>query len=1017
MDYHFFRRIPFRFGRTAFHYGWAFALTLLASSAWSLDPTLALSQYSHTSWTSRSGFSQYPVNAIAQTADGYLWLGTDKGLVRFDGIRFVPWKTGSSPDVQGLVVRALAASSSRSGQLWIGTPAGVSLLNGNRLTTITPVQGLPAGALVQMHEDRRGRLWVITSAGRGGVSVIENMKARTYGQKHGLPGDGILTIHEDTNGTIWLGTRNGICEMVSSDQFACGQAPGTDVIAIATDSDGTLLIVDAKRRNLTRFAQGKLTQMLPPEFLDSVTSRILVRDKDGNVWIGTAGQGLLRVGGRGMDSFRRVQGLSGDTVQAIFEDREGNMWLATRGGLDRLQNPRLARLSTLEGLSGDLVSAVVGSAKGGVWVGTVGNGLNFVEGEKITHYGLREGVAGVTVVSLHEDAAGRLWVGTTGGLSCRAGQRFQGIVPPSPDAFKRVFAISSSRNGDVWVLDGSSGISRIRNMRAERLDPQPSTPGRTVYQLFVDSHDRIWLGYYQGGITIMESDGAKHADPKDGIAGGAVQALFEDRNRSVWVGAAGGLSRFRKGRWTTWTAEHGVPPGGIQGVIQANDGDLWIATRAGLFRLAASGLEGTPDGSPGPLPIPHSIEDNLAPTSAARMANPRLARSVDGRLWVSSDDGVATLHPDKSGRNPLPPIVAIENVRVDGKALEVQSNPCDIRGQEIEFEFTALSFTAPERLRFRYWLQGLEKGWSEPGNRRSIRYVNLPPGDYRFSVIASNGDGVWTASPVSFGFHIPPVFYQTWWFQILCVAAIGLLGLSAHWLRLRSLRTRVALVMAERSRLSRELHDTLLQGFTGVVYQLSAVCRNIEADPAGAREKIERALEQADQSMKEARHAIACMRVPELEAGTLADALSSIGASITSDAGVSLHVHVHGTARELPYESQAAAFLIAREAINNTVSHASASRIDLSLHYMADSLKLSVADNGSGFDMERAAAKSNRWGLKGMRERAAGVGGKLNVTTGPGEGTTVELTIGYGRLRQSELARANAASSRDRSRG
>ncbi|MBC7926541.1 MAG: hypothetical protein H7039_12870 [Bryobacteraceae bacterium] len=897
-------------------------------------------------------------------------------------------------------VRSLTASS-RSGKLWVGTSAGVSILDEDRVTTITTAQGLPPGAVTGMLEDRKERLWVITSSANGGLASIQNMTVKRYGPKEGAPASGILTIFEDSRGVVWLGTRSGICEL-REESFVCAGSTNAEAIAIANDAEGALLVADAETRRVLRFSGGTLQPAFTQSNREAFTTRRLLRDRDGNVWAGTAGQGLLRIRNGRVESFRRLQGLSSDTIHSLYEDREGSLWLATASGIDRFRAPRISRLSTLEGLSGDLITAVCASRDGGVWVGTAGTGLNLVRGAQIERYGLNEGLPGLTVISLHEDESGRLWIGTTEGLSyLDKGRRIQQLTSPDQGPLNRVFAISSGHRGDVWIIDGRNGVRHIRDTAVDTPERQPSSAGKTVYQLLVDSHERLWLGYYQGGVTVATGDSSKSWGIQDGVAAGPVQSMYEDHAGDIWLAATGGLSRFRQGRWTTWGTAQGIPAGGVQGVIEGEDGKLWITAGSGLYQLSRAELDQSVAGQPRSLRLTMDTPGegaNIA--STARMANPRLARSLDGRLWMSSDDGVASLDPEHLRGNQLAPPVVIEAVVVDGTEMGAGAGKHSFPGREIEFQYTALSFAAPDRVRFRYMLEGFETNWSEPDSRRSIRYANLPPGDYRFRVVGSNNDGVWNTKGAAVSFHRPPLYFQTWWFRSLCVIAVGLLSWGVHRLRVRNLQSRFALVLAERSRLSRELHDTLLQGFTGVVYQLSAACQQFESNPAATREKVERALEQADRSMMEARHAISYMRVPELEAGTLVDALSSVGRSLTDESGVTLHLHVHGVARQLPYEVQANAFLIAREAISNAVNHAAASRIDVFLDYRPDSLNLSVSDDGVGFDLQRAAAKNHHWGLSGMRERAVHIGGRLNIDSRPGEGTKIELSILPGKRAQ-----------------
>jgi len=604
------------------------------------------------------------------------------------------------------------------------------------------------------------------------------------------------------------------------------------------------------------------------------------------------------------------------------------------------------------------------------------------------------GLPSTTVLSLYADAGGRLWAGTTGGLAYLSENRFVEIRAPGGTPLDRVFAITGDPSGTIWLADSHNRLLAIRNGVA-RVVSIPGVENRQIYQLQIDHHGRQWVGFYQGGVVCLKGDSAKFYGAQDGLTEGPVQAIYEDRTGAIWVGTGAGLSRFRDGYWTSWTAQHGLPEGGVQAIVEDNRDGLWLATGNGLLRLDMAELNQTPDGSPRHLTFAqYGRSDGLRLANTVSMMGPRLARSEDGRLWICAEDGIAVVDPAGIRSNPLPPPVVIEQILVDGRPVEIHSaSEIAFRGREVQIAYTGLSLMVPERVRFQYRLEGFDRTWTDAGTRRNVVYVNLPPARYRFHVIVCNNDGVWNTSGASLAFRLAPYFYQTTWFAGSCVGALALLIWGFHWLRVRRLVARFQLVAQERARVTRELHDSLLQGFSGVVYQLEAAARLFESNPGLSKERLEHAIDQADQSLGETRRTIMNMRLPALENHTLPEALSAIGAQLTEGSPPSFHLTVRGVIRQLSYDVQANLYLIGREAITNAVNHAEARRILAQMLYSEKEVLLTVQDDGSGFDPEAATEKKDHWGIAGMRERASQIGAGFTLESTLGRGTKVGVSV------------------------
>lgn len=953
-----------------------------------VNPDLSLGQYLHTSWTQEEGSALPPILALAQTADGYLWLATGKGLIRFDGMRFVEWSPVSGAPLPSPDIRCLRAAS--DGGLWVGTAAGVCRVDHNRVIRYPSADKLPCGLILTLLEDRLGRLWMLNDCASATTLALlsPDGSMRTFGIQDGLPHEPLRALFQDRQGDLWIGTANAVCRWSPGSAAACVKSPAKSLLSIAQAANGQLVIADGVTKQAFRFVNGN-AEPAGPSIPDSSFMRgAMVGDRDGNVWIGTTGQGLLRIRDNKVDRLTRTEGLSSNLVSGIVEDQEGDIWVATARGIDRIRDPKFQLFSTLNGLTSDLVNAVYGGQTGAIWIGTAGGGLNRLDGERVTSYSAAAGLPNTMVLSLYEDSPGNLWAGTSAGLAVQSGERFVEVLTASGQHLDRVFNITGNHSGTVWLADSRRGLFAVRG-RIARPVTVPGSESGDIYGLLVARNGDVWVGHYRGGITVLGRKSGKHYDTHDGLGSGPVRALYQDREGAVWAGTGAGLSRFRDAVWTTWTSAQGLPEGGVAGVVEDEGDGLWLMTPAGVLRVSRDSLNGQAKTLPFVL---YGRTEGLR--LAASSASPRLARSRNGRLWVCTEDGVAAIDPGRVKSNPVSPPVVIEQVVVDGRALDTTlRGETEFRGRDLQIGYTGISLMVPERVRFRYRMFPLDSDWTDAGARRNVAYVNLPPGHYRFRVIACNNDGLWNDAGAEFALRIDPYFYQTIWFALACLTSALLLVWSVHRLKMRRVVSRLQLIASERVRFSRELHDSLLQGFSGVVYLLEAAARQFEAAPAIAKQRLERALDQADQSLREARQMIVSMRIPALENSTLPEALRATAAQMVSGVPADFQFEVKGRVHQGPYDVEANLFLIAREALTNALNHAAATRIRLELCYTHKQLHVTIQDNGAGFDPEMAMAKAGHWGFRGMRERARQIGATLRVDSTPGRGATIEVAV------------------------
>lgn len=979
----------------------ASALLTSPSPALALDPPLQVSQYAHTSWTARDGALLGLVFAMAQTPDGYLWVGGSFGMFRFDGLRFVPWQP---PRGQSLPSNPYALLVSRDGTLWIGTFNGLVSWNGIELTRYPQI---PNGFVTSLFEDRDGTVWAGLLGEQGRLCAIRAGQAQCSMPEGGF-GQFVWSLAEDKSGALWVGADSGLWRWKpgTPQRF---ETPGARVGDLSTTADGQLLIgirgAGIQRIDGDRLVPAPMRSAAKPdEWLADrdVKANKLLRDRDGGLWIGTEGHGILHLQEGQADAFTRADGLSGNIACSLFQDREGNIWFGSEKGIDRFRKLPVTTLSLQQGLPNDGTKSVLATTDGSVWVAT-GDGLARWKGARPTVYRERDGLPDARVQSLHQDAEGRLWVSTGRGLAYFANDRF---VAVSGVPSKEIYSITGDGAGDLW-LSGNDGLARLHKGRFAENIPWAALGRRQQAKVVVADRGGLWLSFWQDGGVLYFKDGKVQAayTPAKGLGAGHVAGLRLDAEGAVWAATEeGGLSRIKDGRVATLTVGNGLPCNTVHWSTLDDDGSLWMYASCGLVRVlrddlaawiadpsrrVATKVWGAADGVP-----------LLALTPA--YFNPPVAKGPDGKLWFVSGADVQVIAPDHLPFNPLPPPVHIEALLADHKPYAVENGlrlPPLVRDMTIEF--TALSLVDPKSTRFRYRLEGHDHDWQEAIDRRQATYTNLPPGNYRFRVKASNNSGVWNEEGAQLEFAIPPAFYQTTWFRL--AGAVLLIGLawSAFQLRLhmrirrlhRQLEATLEARIAERTRIARDLHDTLLQRFHGLLLQFQAALNLLPDRPRESRQILAGAIDHAAEAITEGRDTVQGLRTSALETNNLADALRALAEDLANESGhaASAHVEVQGTPQALHPLVRDETFRIAGEALRNAFHHADAKQIQVEIGYDERQLCVRVRDDGKGIDPEvlHAGEKQGHFGLSGMRERAELVGGKLAVRSGPGTGTEV----------------------------
>ena len=968
-----------------------------------IDSFLDVNQYAHTAWKIREGFSKGEIGAITQTADGYIWLGTEFGLIRFDGVRTVEWKPPQDQHLPSNTIYSLLAA--RDGTLWIGTTKGLASWKNGKLTEYAELAGQAIFAVI---EDREGTIWVggigLPSAGR--LCAIQGGKVRCFG-KDGSLGSGVRKLYEDSRGNLWAATDTGVWRWKPSNAQYYPVTEPSSFSGLAEDSGGAILISTDK--GVSRLVDGRIEVYPLPGTVQQFKSRSLLRDRDGSLWIGILDRGLLHVHGGRTDLFASSDGLSGDRVNDLFQDREGNIWVATINGLDRFRGFAVRTFTVKQGLSNASVQSVMADKEGNIWLGTAG-GLDRWTNGNIATYDKRQGkLDGLPPESLFQDSGGRIWVSTRRSFGYLVNYRF---VPLSavPGGF---VAITQDSTGNLWVAHPDHGLFRLQEERVVQNIPWAGLSHKDfATALAADLNRGLWLGFFNGGLAYLADGGVRASyTAGDGLGEGRVNYLRIGSDGTLWAATEGGLSRLNNGRIATLTSKNGLPCDAVNWVIEDDDHSFWLYMSCGLVRIARLEMDGWAAAADQDKNTKHTVKATVFDSSdgvrtiATVGLGAQVAKSADGKLWFLPWDGVSVIDPQHLPFNRIPPPVHIEKITADGKTYGVAS---DLRPnvRELEIDYTALSLVIPEKVRFRYKLEGFERDWQDAGNRRQAFYTNLPPRNYRFRVIACNNSGVWNDQGATLDFVIPPAWYQTNWFRAACIFAFLAMIWGAYEFRVRQLayhfNMRLEERVSERTRIAREIHDTLLQSFHGLLMNFQTASRLLPAGATEAKQKLDSAIEQAEEAILEGREAVQGLRASTIQTNDLAQAISALGEELATDSNnqptASFNVAVEGASRDLHPILRDEIYRIAVEALRNAFRHAQARTIEVEIRYGDQEFRLRVRDDGRGFDpaVSPSHGREGHYGLPGMKERAKIAGGKLTVWSEVDAGTEVELQIPAG---------------------
>lgn len=783
---------------------------VLASLAWlaaaplaALEPDRAISQYAHRTWRIEDGLPHSVVRAVVQTRDGYLWIATYEGLARFNGDTFTRF---NKSNVQGLrrdtILSFIGASD---GSLWVGTNgAGVGRLTGERLDSLDVVAGLPSDVVPALAEGPDGAIWIGTSIG---LHVLRNgrLEQPIRSPEHAtLP---ILSIAVAPDDTVWVGTRGRGLYTLRGDEMRFEGFTNRSIYVLGADPDGTIRVGTGD--GLFRVARGE-TARIDSIPVDQVTS--LLRDSHGNLWVGTYSNGLWRIAANGaVDQLDAREGLLNNSVRSLFVDAEGTLWVGTNSGLESFSSGKFVTIGPKEGLSDTYARSVFEDSAGNVWIGTA-QGLNRISGGETRVFTIADGLSSDYAFAVGETPDGAIWIGTARGVNRYFQGRFTSYQEREGISSPTVRAIHCDRAGTLWI-GSDAGALRLVDGKFERMIP--SEPwGRTYVQAFAEEPDgALWMGADGPGIARFENGAFTTWDGEQGLPDGHVLSLLFDRAGTLWIGTdSAGLIRMKDGRFTQYTTASGLPSDKVLQMLEDDDGRLWAGGGQGIWNVSLADLDAYAEGKIAVLPTTRfGVDDGMRSVQCNGSVSPSAIRTRDGRLWFPTVDGVATVLPLRNFPvNERRPPVKIETVVVDGKGVTASEEIVLPPGaRRLEIHYSALTYVSPRSVTFRHRLEGFDTEWVEAGTQRAAYYTGVPPGRYRFRVIAANADGVWNEEGAALAVRIAPRFVETIWFPVLIVAAAAIVIFAFHRRRVHSMKVREAELVELVGQRTRDIRSAL----------------------------------------------------------------------------------------------------------------------------------------------------------------------------------------------------------------
>jgi ligand-binding sensor domain-containing protein/signal transduction histidine kinase len=965
-------------------------LLCLVSAAQALDPNKTISDYNRERWGVERGFPGGPVYAITQTPDGYLWIGAEKGLIRFDGLNFRLFNATNSILPPGPILDLMTDAD---GNLWI-RPQSRNMVryHDGAFSDVMPDLDKAHSGVTAMCRGPNGE--GVFAVRGSGAFVYKGGKFEKTVTMEGRPNLLVISMAMTADSNLWIGTRGAGLLLARGGEISAVTP------AFLDRKINSLLAVNHELwigtdNGVVPWTEGGSTTRGVSNNIDHVQALAMARDGESNIWIGTS-DGLLRVNTGGTSALDKGDPGSTAGVNAIFEDRERNLWIGSTRGIERLRDTAFVTPLISSRIS-DSNGAFYIDADGRTWFAPSTGGLYWQNAGQIGSV-QNDGLDKDVIFSLN-GRGGELWIGRRRGglthLKYKDGsfttvtyKQQEGLVQNS------IYAVHEGRDGTVWAGSISGGLSRFKDGKFTTYTVANGLSSNTITSILESSSGTMWFGT-ANGLSVLVHDRWASYGALDGLPPGTVNCLFEDRSGAIWIGTDYGIAVLESEKIEVPREVPRPLHEAILGIAEDKYGRLWVSTANHVLRVEPdkllTGVIGEKDVRD------FELADGLRSVEGIKRHKP-IVMDTFGRIWISTSRGLSVVDPIQAAKYSLPAIVRIEGVTADGSTVDLQG-AVRIAGtnRRITLSYAGLSLTVPERVRFRYRLDNFDKDWSETVATREAIYTNLSPGSYRFRVMASNSDGVWNGAESMIQFEIEPLFWQTLWFRAASFLAIGLIVLFFYRLRVRRLTTELNIRfkerLAERIRIAQDLHDTLLQGFLSASMQLDVASDRLAPD-SPAKPIVIRVLELMRQVIDEGRTALKGLRSHDADSHGLVESFTGIQQELALQQGISYHVTVEGVSQPLHQVIRDEVYRIGREAVVNAFRHSRALNIELRLEYGFKQFRIIVRDDGCGIDPKMLRhGREGHWGLAGMREKAEEIGARLKIWSVAGSGTEVKLSI------------------------
>jgi ligand-binding sensor domain-containing protein/signal transduction histidine kinase len=980
---------------------------LLASS------TRALAQYSVEVRTVDDGLPQNSVNAVLQSHDGYLWLATNGGLARYDGVSFRTFDVSNTPAITSN--RILSLCEDREGSLWIGTEnQGLMRFKDGVFTSYPAVKEIKNQAVAAIIEAREGGLWMATATA---LVRLKDGVFTSYPGNHGLPArvaPWSRSMVEDQQGDLWVALDGGLFRLSKERSVLYTMReglPDNHVHAVCEDWEGSLWI--GTERGLVKMRDGSFTTYSLKDGLTDDYITCLAMDRAGRLWVGTQAGGVMQRAEDRWTAIRSADGLSDENIRCISEDREGNLWVGTTtGGLNRLREKKLKQFTEAEGFPATSIVPITQDRAGDMWMGATCGGLIRFHAGRFVFYKTKDGLPNNCVWALSADQDGSLWIGTWGeGLTHFKDGRFMTYNPDNSGLSGRVVkAIWQDGDGALWI-GTDAGLNRLQDGKFKVWRTSDGLINERINFITGDSQGAIWV-CTNAGLSRFKDGAFTNYTKDNGLSNSGVRVIYEDAEGTLWMGTyGGGLNRFRYGRFTHYSTHDGLFEDTVSQILEDRNGNLWMSGNKGIARVSRKELNDFAEGRVKAITsVSYGVADGMPNRECNGGGQPAGWKTREGHMWFPTVKGPVIVDPGKITTNHLPPLVAIEQASINTTLVDLKGNVEISPGKgDLEFHYTGLSFSAPEKVRFRYQLQGYDDTWVNAGARRVAYYTNVPPGRYSFRVMACNDEGVWTESGAALTFYLRPRFYQTWWFYLLAAVSLAGVIVLVYKRRMRKLRQAHAAQQAfsrqliegqeaERKRIAAELHDSIGQSLA-IIRNLALVGLSNPEDHTQSLEQLNEVSTAASEALVEVKAVAHNLRPYQLDRLGLTKALDAMVKTVSGSSDIRFVTDIAELDSVVPKGAEINLYRIVQESLNNIVKHSAATEAGVIVRKTGQNIHIEIRDNGKGFAPGSFSdSRPGGLGLVSIAERAKILGAKWEIQAAPGRGTIISIDAGLGGL-------------------